>query len=65
MMELKENLRNMQNEINKAYQEHGLTDEILEKQLLINQQRNEHNIPDETEFWFGEFTEDGFKEFVQ
>lgn len=39
----------LQEELNKKYETEGLTDEILEKQLHINEVRYKENIPDPTE----------------
>ena len=39
--------KNKQKAINKEYQEHGLTDKILEDQVKLNVFRNFHDIPDE------------------
>ena len=55
---IEKELRNKQKEINRMFEEEGLTDEILRKQLEINQKRNEHNIVDKKEI-----IDDG--EFVQ
>ena len=44
---LKNSLEERQKELNKKYEEQGLTDEILEEQIQINQLRHEHDIPDE------------------
>lgn len=44
------------------YEEEGLTDEILDKQIEINKKRNELNLPDREEFIYED--ENG-KEWVQ
>ena len=46
---MEEHLAKKQKEVDKLYAEHGLTDEILDKQITINKLRNAHDIPDETE----------------
>ena len=49
-------LKRQQEKLNKEYEQYGLTDEILEKQIELNTKRNKLNIPDETEV----ITDDGF-----
>ena len=39
-------IKNRQRVVNKEYEKHGLTDEILNKQLEINKLRHQHNISD-------------------
>ena len=39
-------IKNKQRAINKAYEKHGLTDEILQAQIELNKKRHEHNISD-------------------
>ena len=46
MPNIKEQLKNKQEEINSLYQEHGLTDEVLEAQIELNKLRHEHDIHD-------------------
>lgn len=46
---MEKKLQEMQEKLNKIYDEQGLTDEVLDKQLEINKLRNEHDIPDEKE----------------
>ena len=43
------NLANRQKEINRMFEEEGLTDEILEKQIEVNKKRNELDIHDPSE----------------
>ena len=38
--------KNRQRAINKKYEKHGLTDEVLEEQVKLNTFRNLHNISD-------------------
>ena len=56
------NLSNRQKEINRMFEEEGLTDEILKKQLELNQERHKLDIHDPTETLYVD--EDG-KVFVQ
>lgn len=55
----KEELAEMQKEVDKLYKENDykLNDEILDKQVEINQLRNEENIPDESEFIYEDFVQ--------
>lgn len=39
-----EEIINRQKQLNKMFEEEGLTDEILNEQLEINRLRNKHNI---------------------
>ncbi|SFL34946.1 hypothetical protein SAMN02910297_00644 [Methanobrevibacter olleyae] len=43
------NLSNQQKQLNKMFEEEGLTDEILEKQIQLNRERHEFDINDPTE----------------
>ena len=56
------NLMNRQKEINRMFEEEGLTDEILKKQIELNKERHRLNINDPTETLYVD--EDG-KVFVQ
>ena len=42
-------LSNKQKQINKMFEEEGLTDEILKKQIEVNKKRNEYDIHDPSE----------------
>lgn len=42
-------LSNKQKQINKMFEEEGLTDDILKKQIEVNKKRNEHDIHDPSE----------------
>jgi len=53
----KYNLRNRQRKLNKEYAENGLTGEILNEQIKINSERNEHNIVDEEEIVYDGFVQ--------
>ena len=39
-------IKNRQRAINKKYEKHGLTDEVLEEQVKLNVFRNLHDISD-------------------
>ena len=56
------NLSNRQKEINRMFEEEGLTDEILKKQIELNKERHRLDIHDSTETVYVD--EDG-KVFVQ
>ena len=42
-------LQSKQKQINDMFEEEGLTDEILKKQIEVNKKRNEHDIHDPSE----------------
>lgn len=46
--EIEDILREEQEAINKLYEEKGLTDEVLDRQVALNQKRNELDISDPT-----------------
>ena len=46
---MEEHLKRKQEEVDKLYEEYGLTDEVLDKQIAINKLRHAHDIPDESE----------------
>ena len=50
-------IRNAQDKINKEYERKGLTNEILEAQVELNQIRNILNIHDETEEIYEEYVQ--------
>lgn len=50
-------LHNKQEEVNREFEENGLTDEVFNKQLAINKERHERNISDETQL-----NEDGWSQ---
>ena len=50
-------LKNKQKSIAKQFQKDGLTDELLEAQVKLNQERHKHDIPDESEFVYREFVQ--------
>ena len=39
-------LKKQQKKIDDLYEKEGLTDRVLDMQVELNKQRNEHNIPD-------------------
>lgn len=41
-------LKNKQRQINKQYKKEGLTDDVLRKQVELNQQKHEHDISDDS-----------------
>ena len=45
---MEEKLAEMQKEVDQLYEKHGLTDEVLDKQIKINKLRHEQNISDKT-----------------
>lgn len=47
----------LQNKLNKEYEKDGLTDSVLNKQVMINTTRCKKNIPDETEFIYEKFVQ--------
>ena len=50
-------LRNKQNRVNKLYEQDGLTDDILNLQVEINEERHKYNITDEDEMIYEEFVQ--------
>lgn len=50
-------IKNKQKAINKQFEKDGLTDELLEAQVKLNQERHKYDIPDESEFVYGEFVQ--------
>lgn len=54
---MEERLAKMQMEVDKLYKKEGLTDEVLNKQVIINSFRNEHDIPDSREHVYEEFVQ--------
>ena len=50
-------LAELQKALDEKYAEHGLTDEILKEQLMINKARHEHDIPDKTNSQYKEFVQ--------
>ena len=54
---LKVDIELRQEALNKKYAKEGLTDEVLEEQVKLNQLRHEHDIVDETELIFEDFVQ--------
>ena len=50
-------IEKIQKEINSKYEKEGPTDEIIEKQVDVNQVRNFFNIPDPNEKIYKEFVQ--------
>ncbi len=50
-------LKNKQKQVNKLYEEQGLTSEVLRKQVEINTERSEFDIPDESEMIYLKFVQ--------
>ncbi len=48
-------IKNKQKVINKQFEKEGLTDEVLEAQIRLNSERNEYDIPDESEFVYEKY----------
>lgn len=53
----KTNLRNRQIEVNQKITANGFNDDLLFKQVMINQKRNKYNIADDEEKIFEEFVQ--------
>ena len=49
--------KNRQRVINKQYQKEGLTDDVLQKQVELNQLRHQHDIPDESKQLYDNFVQ--------
>jgi len=45
---MEEHLAKKQKKLDKLYEEHGLTDEILDKQIEINKLRHAHDVVDKS-----------------
>lgn len=56
-IQLMKKLDEQQKEINKEYEEKGLTDELLEKQIQINTTRHKENMPDTTKNIYKNFVQ--------
>lgn len=50
-------LRNEQRALNRKYEEEGLTDEVLDKQIELNRLRHEHDISDESKRVYKNFVQ--------
>ena len=51
------NLNRKQADVKQQMDKFGFTDEVLEKQVAINEARRKHDIPDESEFIYKEFVQ--------
>ena len=49
--------KNRQRVINKQYKKEGLTDDVLKKQVELNQLRHKYNISDETKQVYDNFVQ--------
>lgn len=54
---LRQELAKKQEELNEQYTKNGLTNEVLEKQVSLNQLRNKLNISDETKRIYENFVQ--------
>lgn len=54
---LKSDIELRQEALNKKYAEEGLTDEILDEQIKLNQLRHEHDISDDNEKVYDDFVQ--------
>ena len=45
---MEEHLKKKQKEVDELYEKHGLTDEVLDKQIAINKLRHAHDISDKS-----------------
>ena len=54
---MEKHLAKKQKEVDELYEEHGLTDEVLDKQIAINKLRHAHDIPDESEKVYGDYVQ--------
>lgn len=54
---LKVDIQLRQEELNRKYAAEGLTDEILDEQVQLNQLRNEYDIVDESELVYENFVQ--------
>lgn len=50
-------IKNRQKRLNQKYEQEGLTDEILDKQIELNKLRNKYDITDETEKIYEDFVQ--------
>ena len=50
-------LKNKQRVIDKQYAKEGLSDEVLDAQIELNQLKNDLDIPDESNFIFENFVQ--------
>ncbi|MBR3140724.1 MAG: hypothetical protein IKF11_07670 [Methanobrevibacter sp.] len=50
-------IKNRQRHIDKLYAKHGLTDQVLEKQIEVNELRHKHDIVDESKKVYKDFVQ--------
>lgn len=50
-------LRNQQRVLNRRFAEEGLTDDILDKQIELNELRHKHDIADESKKVYEDFVQ--------
>ena len=60
---MEEHLAKKQKEVDKLYEEHGLTDEVLDKQIEINKLRHAHDISDKSNRVNGDYVQQVNKDF--
>ena len=51
------NLNRRQADLNREYERYGFTDEVLEKQVAINEARHKYDIPDESKIVYENFVQ--------
>ncbi|WP_296789878.1 hypothetical protein [uncultured Methanobrevibacter sp.] len=51
------NLNRKQAEVEKLMEEEGFTDEVLEKQVAINEARHKHDITDESKLVYDKYVQ--------
>lgn len=51
------NLNRKQVEVDKEYERFGFTDEVLEKQVAINEARHKHDITDESKLVYDKYVQ--------
>ena len=49
LIQMEEHLKKKQKEVDELYEKHGLTDEVLDKQIEINRLRHGHDIADKSQ----------------
>ena len=54
---MEKHLAKKQKEVDKLYDEQGLTDEVLDKQIAINKLRHAHGIPDKSKQVYKNFVQ--------
>ena len=54
---MEEHLAKKQTEVDQLYKKHGLTDEVLDKQIAINKLRHAHDITDKENTTYEEYVQ--------